>query len=334
MIRATDLAELQFTYRVFYVSAAVSRSYFVACSPDGVATALTSDLIVISRFHVRKPIDIAVSSSGNRLAVVDEQAITVLEANGQSRVAVVDGRFQACAFVAADRYLCTTTRASDDSISLELRDSTSLQLLSRVSVDDPFGSSDCMIVRSPRPNHLSLWIAAGQDGQAIRTVVISQNSLTETPFTDLLETTPPAFSTSGTSVLVIHDACELRHYSYPAAGLLGTFHWAQSDDALSGNIAFLNEMTAIVSSENGRLYLIDLITYTLIDEVAIAGHEAREISKIYPSFHEEAGIASDLGLFQPLPDGRFVSTHRSSPFNATEWHDTLATWRLDKFGAA
>src|ERR1043165_6940327 len=131
MIRATDLAELQFTYRVFYVSAAVSRSYFVACSPDGVATALTSDLIVISRFHVRKPIDIAVSaltsdlivisrfhvrkpidsavsSSGNRLAVVDEQAITVLEANGQSRVAVVDGRFQACAFVAADRYLCTT----------------------------------------------------------------------------------------------------------------------------------------------------------------------------------------------------------------------------------
>ena len=150
-------------------------------------------------------------------------------------------------------------------------------------------------------------------------------------FPDLEEGAWPSFSPAGNEFLVATGAGELQRYKFPRGPLIANLQWPfdPKDSQIGDLVSFVDASRALVASNEGRLYLVDLNKMAIEDEISIRGHEPKPAVELYPSLGENRGLCSDLSFFLSVLPGRFLSIHRKLPSLYTEEnHDHLLTWRI------
>jgi hypothetical protein len=137
-------------------------------------------------------------------------------------------------------------------------------------------------------------------------------------------------TSDGASFVAVVDAAEVRHYSYPGGRLLASIPWPDDDeqDQIGDGVFFIGSERAIVESNQGRMYVLDLRRGAITQEVAVAGHEPRLVPELYPTLSTETGLCTDLSFVISIGGGQFLSVHRRLPSRTNEWHDEVASWHL------
>jgi hypothetical protein len=108
------------------------------------------------------------------------------------------------------------------------------------------------------PGLLSLWLAAGQDGQQVYWLEKSQGGITCVPEPRLENNTPPVFSPSGKQVLVLDDSRAIRKYEFPGMRPLASpLESGDDDNPFAESMAYLDERRALIGSGEGRVFVLD-----------------------------------------------------------------------------
>src|SRR4051794_2375117 len=89
------------------------------------------------------------------------------------------------------------TLLSDDAFELSLVETKGWSVVQRVAVKDQFGASSCSFHSTGRPGLVSLWIAAGQDGQEVYWLKRTGVGFSLKKVDDLTNCIPPVFSPDG-----------------------------------------------------------------------------------------------------------------------------------------
>ncbi len=336
MITAQALAKIELPHRCSQIAAAAESGAVAAAGDELAIVYVPPDATPVeTRALPRSPRHIALAPAGDVLAIVDAAGISLSEPATGARIAETTGHFQGCAFSADGRWLCAAQETGDNTVTAELRDGRTLALVAACEVDDPFGGSSCMVFPHPDPSRLCLWVAAGQDGAVNVMLTYGRGKLTGARLTDLEDETPPAFSPTGDSLLVVDDAGgNLRHYAFPDGRCLGELSWKDHEDPLAEQLHFVDRTTALVSTVNRRLHLVEVPSMRIVDELAVEGHPSRPIKDLYyPALKDDTGWASDLFVFAPIRDRTFVSIHERRPSHSTRGPRDLVLWRVDPDGA-
>jgi hypothetical protein len=107
--------------------------------------------------------------------------------------------------------------------------------------------------------------------------------------------------------------------------------WPSEDeeDQIGDLVYYVDAHYALLQSNNGRLYLVDLETMTIEDEIRLHGHEPKPISELYPNLKGDRGLGSDLSFFLRFPHEQFLSVHGDRPSaHPDDRLDHILTWRI------
>lgn len=267
---------------------------------------------------------VSIAPDGQTLAVTTAEGVELLDITGSKRQAIA-GRF-VDAWFDARGVIWLARRNSDSQFVIELYDGSTLQgPTCRVELEDPFGDAALMFHTGPAAGSVPLWVAAGQDGQAVYWLDHSSDELTADLLDDFEGCLPPALSPDdGDHFLLLTDSQELRLYDRDELAVVRKvplpFDGSPVDDLI-----YLSPTSAALTYSDGLMCVIDLEAMTLT-EVVLAGHEPRPISALYPML-SEPGFCSDVArLLRPSPS-TIVSVHTVLPDPGHLQHGSLAWWQ-------
>ena len=131
--------------------------------------------------------------------------------------------------------------------------------------------------------------------------------------------------------MICGNDAEVRRYNYPRGPLIARMEWPfEGDDQIGDFMAFVDTNRALLTSTNGRLFLVDLTKMAIVEELSFHGHEPKPVEEFYPSLIGDRGLCSDLAFFLRLSHDRFLSVPRTLPSpDPDDSHDLLMTWRVD-----
>ena len=330
MITVSPLTEVTLSHRAYRVAVAES-GHVVAVSRDGEGSLLSPDHSTLTSFRCPfEPGDVAISPTGGLLAIAGHGGLQILSTCTLRPVYNVDDSFDSACF-SGNGNLWTSVCLDDGAVALEARDAKTLQVLARTELTNPFGGSHFKLLPHPDKEYVAIWVAPGQDGQCLFWAHRHGHSIVVDRFPGIDATAPPSFSPFGYRFLVVCDSAELRHYSFPRGPLVAAMPWPFDGEGnqIGDIVSFVDQSHALLESNEGRLFLIDLHSMAIQDEVGIPGHEPKAVAEVYPSLRGRSGLCSDLASFLPLPKGGFLSIHRELPFRYPEERgDRLLTWKL------
>jgi hypothetical protein len=311
VITVLPSAEIALDHRAYHLAVAES-GHLLASSREGECSLIAPNFSLLKSFHLSEPpTGIALDPVGSIAAIATPRHMRILDVLHQQEVASFNGSFEAAAFGPHGRVLWSVRRLADDLISLEVHDGQTWRLISETQLLDVFGESSFYLYLHPQGDCVSLFVAAGQDGQAIFFARSTGTSIDVARFTEVDYTTAPSFDRDGNSFLILVQDT-LRHYSFPDCRLLGSVRCPE-DEVYGYDVQFARDHHALMQWGEARLYLIDVHSYSILDEVSIRGHEPRRIAELYPSLKDDLGIGSDLYLFQPMSPDTFISVHQYLP---------------------
>ena len=286
MLHVKPMAEVDCGSRLERFAMSLSGSA-ILLGPDGVATVLAPGLVVRKRFQYRDPpADVSISRSGDRIASIHYKRLRVVDTESEHFIATFDGEFEHAEFV-TDRLLWASRKYER---VFGVFDVDREECVATAEVEDPFGDSAILFCPHPDGEHVAVWLAAGQDGQCIYWARRGgDGAIAITPFAGILETRPPIFDASGERFLIITND-ELRHYSFSDGRLLGSLSWPFDDNDVFTHVAYAAEnRAAFQTNATSRLFTVDLDTMSVLDEVALEGHEPRPLREIYKLSEDELG---------------------------------------------
>lgn len=328
MISISPLTEVALGHRALHL--AVGKSgHIVAISKEGAGSLLAPDCLKTMCFDLECHVKgVSISPSGDLLAVLDEDALSLIHLPDFVENHRLDGMFESCLFSPSGRLLWTAKRVSGEVAAIEIFETEKWQTVGNSEVADPFGDSGLMLFAQPNDAGVTLWVAAGQDGQSLYWARYADSKVTVEPFPKLMDTTPPAFDQAGRRFLVVSGGTVCL-FQYPGGPELGRIAWPLEDDPPAEMIAFLGNQHALAHSGNGRLFLLDLNRLAIVEEMQIRGHEPRPVKDLFPNLPRDLQPCTDLSTFIPLPSGTFLSLHHALPSKSiADWRDQLITWRV------
>jgi hypothetical protein len=328
MIRIVPAVVLALDYRVYHLRTIPTSGHVLACSREGQCSLVAHESSSPRSFHLpTAPKSIALGPAADLFGVAGHEGLQILDLLKKTPVTSF-GAFEALAFSPDGEFLWSVRRLDSDLVSVEVRDRQTWRMVSQTHLHDPFGQSSFDLCFHPRGQHVALWAAAGQDGQAIFFARADRAAVQITRLENVNDTTPPSFSLNGDEFLIsVAGSSELRLYSFPESALLGTVRCPENE--ASGDYAqFAGDERALLQWGEGQLYLVDLRSHAIVDEVVISGHEPRSISELYPTLKDDPGIGSDLYFFQPYRPGTFISVHQRLPQSEDGWKSLVLTWQL------
>jgi hypothetical protein len=276
----------------------------------------------------QKPNQVALDPTGGLLAVATDRGLLVLDTSTAAVVAREPGAFQGCHFSGTNS-VWAVRAPQKQYATLELRDACTLRIVVQESVPDPFGDSSFRLFPNPGPVAVSVWAAAGQDGQGLFWASVETGAISVRPLADVTQVCPPHFATDGASLVAVVDDAEVRQYSYPEGRLLAAIPSPSDNEAGFGDGVFsIGTEQALVQSNDGRLHVLDLRRAVVSEELSIEGHLPRPVPDLYPTLANDTGLESDLAFVVPVGGGRFLSVHRQLPSAPNEWNDSLLSWRV------
>ena len=299
----------------------------MALSREGKGTLVGPDKKVLKEFQVSDPVkSTAISGSGDLVAVVTEDALSIMHVGDLNLHERIIGSFENCLFTQSS--LWTASRVSKTVASIEVRAVDNWGALSRVELEDPFEDSALMLFPHPKSHEIALWVAAGQDGQCLYSVRLDGSSISVQRFPGLDDTTPPTFDAGGKRFLVV-SGYDLKLFGYPLGPELHKIPWQLEDDPPAECAAFIGPEHALIQSGNGRLFLVDLQAGRIAEEVIVEGHEPRPARELYRNLQRDTGLCSDLCTFARLLNGDIMSVHCELPVESLSlWRDQLIFWRI------
>src|SRR5262249_154977 len=105
--------------------------------------------------------------------------------------------FDDCFFDEGGKSLWVVGPITDDETELQLIDTSDWSTVQKTAVEDQFGASSCSLHGTGRSGLVSLWMAAGQDGQHVFWLKRRGSSFTSEQEEQLVNTIPPVFSPDG-----------------------------------------------------------------------------------------------------------------------------------------
>lgn len=315
-------------HRAFHLATSARAERVVALSPDGRGSLV--DRGRVSAFAVpEKPNQLALDPPGQLLAVASDRGLVLLDVSTATVVAREAGAFQGCHFSSEGSHLWVTRAPDEQHAVLEVRHARTLRIITQQSIRDPFGGS-FLLFPNPAPAAVSVWSAAGQDGQCLFWAALDRGVLSVDRFATVNAISPPDFAPDGTSFVAVVDAAEVRHYSYPQGRLLATIPSPDEDhqDPIGDIVFFVGPERALVDSNEGRMHMLDLRRAVITEEVVVAGHEPRPVPELYPTLATETGLCSDLTFAVSVGGDHFLSIHRRLPAKTDEWQDEVVSWHI------
>jgi hypothetical protein len=214
---------------------------------------------------------------------------------------------------------------------IQLIEAETGSLVQKTVIADPFGDSDCSFHSTERPDLICLWLAAGQDGQQVYWLKQGHKGFSSTLEPALANTTPPAFSPTGSHFLVANEERGLCKYDHSAMQMVGSPLAAEDEDnPFAESLAFLNEGQALAGTNEGRIFSVDTDRMTIEDEVALEDHEPRPIGDYYPTLAKEKGLPTDISWFTKLGDVIVFIYRRDRGKGLTGWKDTLLFYSVER----
>jgi hypothetical protein len=266
--------------------------------------------------------DISFSGSKKLISLIDDSTgnLVITDFQGQvlfwekppqftTNYAAESEGFLSCHFDHNEKYFWCIAALPDFNLEIQLRQIDTYSIIDKVAIEDPFGGdSSYSFYPTNRPNLLSLWGAAGQDGQQTFWVEnINEKIICKEEFL-FSDTTPPAFSQNGSEFLILDDD-SIDRYQYPSLKM-GSCEWLadNNDDAFGYHMGYLNENYALVGSNNGRAFLLDVKEMKIVEELIIEDHPPLPTSNYYPSLKDD-NLCTDLLFFECF-DNNFVFVYR------------------------
>lgn len=192
----------------------------------------------------------------------------------------------------------------DDDFKIAIYDKK-LQKLASLIIQDEFGASSPLLSLLPEPNKIALDLSAGQDGSQTYFLNFDNHSIY---IEKELDKNINYFFTVNKEKMAIcwnfYDNLLLK-FSYPDMEILGSFDFYKLDNEWYMN-DFIKINEHLLLTSNGyddRMYLFDVNTMTIIDELLVKGYELRE--------DDEGILVSDVNMIG-YENNRFIfSVHQN-----------------------
>jgi len=266
-----------------------------ALSAEGVASLISPDFKTIRSFAIpQEPQGAGLSADGSVLAVAAPGGITLLSTSTFEKMHQLNDAFLGCLY-AGEKLFWTCARLDQESVLLEAWEPGSWTKVARARVADPYGNSEFSLLRHPEENSVVVWAAAGQDGQCLFWSTLKGGGIHVSRFELLDETGLPSFSPNGSEFLVTSE-CALHRYAYPQGPLKGSLTEldGDEDDPIGYFVSYVDAGQALLTSMEGRLFLVDVEEMEVTEEVAVA----------------DVGPRDALDYFLPLIGGKVVLVYR------------------------
>ena len=232
--------------------------------------------------------------------------------------------FEACLFDDSGEFLWVAAPRSGDEGEIQLLETAGWSLVARITAEDPFGGSSYSFHHTGRPGLVSIWLAAGQDGQQVYWLNRDGKQFSCVSEPHLTNTTPPIFSPRSERVAVINEDNAVCQYEFPSMRRIGSpLISGEEDDPFNVSLAFLSERQILTGTGEGRIFAVDALRMEIEDEVSLEGHEPKPIGVYYPRLAHEPGLGTDISYFERLGDAIFFVCRRGHLPGSKEWKDSL-----------
>jgi hypothetical protein len=247
-------------HRAYFLHGWPRSSRFLAASKDGhvslVDTASkttevyrpTKELRAIGP-HPTKPLIAWVDGNSGFLVVQDLNGNSVAQVRPPEFFAgssmPVEQGFANCHFDESGDFLWLAAPLSADKGELLLVETEGWSVVHRAVVKDPFGASYWSFYRTGRPGLVSLWLAAGQDGQQVYWLNRNGKTISIEKAEGLTDCIPPIFSPDGSEFLVATDYTICR-YDFLKMKLIGSsLGSGDKDNPFVESLSYLDDRHAL-----------------------------------------------------------------------------------------
>ena len=210
--------------------------------------------------------------------------------------------FEDCRFDERGEYLWAVGSRNDREIEVQLIDTSDWSVAMNAVLEDRFlRASSATLSGTSRTGLISLWIAAGQDGQEVYWLKHNDRTFNCEHVKPLTNTTPPTFSVDGSEFLALNANDAICKYDFASMKQIGSLlELNDENDSFGFSLCYFNDGRAIAGTNNGRIYLIGTDQMKVVEEVEVEGHEPRPIGVYYPALAGESGLATDISWFTRL----------------------------------
>jgi hypothetical protein len=328
-------------HRSYFLGGVPGRSLVVVASAEGLLSILSPDLKEAHSYrYPSKIMAVSPHPSDRRLAVIGGEgqngSLFVQSLDGELFVEIVPPRvnedtpswinsgIEDCHFDDSGAFLWLAAPLNTWEGEILLLETATWSLVARAVVEDPVGSSSWSFHETGRPGLVTLWLAAGQDGQRVYWLRRDGAGFSCTLEPRLVNTIPPIFSPDGEHFLVLDEEKGLCKYdSNRGEQISSPMNLEDEDDPFAESLAYLNARQVLASTNEGRIFLVDTDRMEIEDEVALEGHEPRPIGEYYPTLANDPGLCTDITGFAKLGRMIFFIYRRDRGTSTPGWKDTL-----------
>jgi hypothetical protein len=338
MLNVTPVRSLELDHRAYYLRSAARQPLAAAASGEGRITLFQTaadassclrcgwESIKALSLHPSEPLVAVVGGPIGALRILHFDGSVVFEVPPPSiaRASWEEPGFHDSGFTVEGEFLWCSAPLSRDSIEIQLRDTRTWSVLAKTMIADPFGKSAALFFPSDKPELTALWLAAGQDGQQVYWLRNGRDWCQCSIEPALRDTAPPAFPSSGSEFLVVGADGALRKHAYPSGAILGACKSPDSEnDPFSEGLTYLSSVRALAQTNERRLFLIDIASMRILDEVGIDGHEPRPAEYYNPTLRGERQLCTDIGEFVRIGDTLVFASRLDRGTGARERRDQL-----------
>ena len=239
--------------------------------------------------------------------------------------------FADCYFDEGGEFLWLVAPVSEGECELSLVETKRWSVVQRESLEDQFGTSSFSFHSTGNPGVISLWIAAGQDGQEVIWFKRKGRNFSLEKVDGLTNCIPPVFAPDGSELLVVDEDNAICRYAFTGMKQLGSpLESGDEDNPFAESLCYLDNQHALAGTGEGRVFLIDTKNLRIEEEVAIEGHEPRPIGEYYPKLKNERGLGTDITWFTKLGNVIVFVFRRDRGTELQGWTDSLLWYSVKK----
>lgn len=335
----TPNGKIDLEHRAYFLRGSSDHLGVIAASEEGHVTLLelstnstrhqrpTKKLRAISP-HPTEPAIAFVDGNSGSLVVQNLAGKKVVEI--ESPCIATDGSssigqgFADCYFDEGGDFLWLVAPLSVDECELTLVETKGWSVVQKAVLEDPFGASDCSFHPAGNSGLVSLWIAAGQDGQQVYWLKRKGVDFSVKKVDELTNCIPPVFSPDGSEFLVVTEDNSISRFAFPSLKHPGSpFESGDEDNPFTESLCYLDDRNALASTGEGRIFLVDTTKMRIEEEIALEGHEPRPIGEYYPSLSNEQGLGTDISWFTKIGNVIVFIYRRDRGTGLKGWRDSL-----------
>lgn len=211
--------------------------------------------------------------------------------------------FEDCYFDDGGEFLWLAAPLGDKELEVQLLRVSNWSFVGKQKVEGRHDGSSKSFHETGRPGLVSLWLAAGQDGQDVYWLNGNDQGFSCELVPRLADTPPPTFSPDGSHFVTAYDDGTLRCYEFATMREVGSgLKSPVRNDHFMVCYCYFDNRHALAKTNENRIFLINTSQMRLVEEVAVEGHEPRPVGEYYPTLANEPGLCTDITWIERIGD--------------------------------